>query len=151
MIYGKNIFNEENKFEQVSYAKNSPGEVIEDLKRNVFVVYKDVVCYKEVLNPSPFSVNILFDEFERIVRPFDTYAMLIDVSNAKRPDAKLRIAIGARMSRLPQGIFHCAYVTGKKPIINTAIRFLMFRSPLKNFSISSTIEVAIKKIENARR
>ena len=151
MVYGKDIFNNSGELEKIACLENIQKEVIEALRQNVFIVYKDVVCYKEVPVPSPLSVNVLFDEFVRIAEPLKTYAMLIDVSNARRPDAKLRLVIDARMNNLPGEIFHCAYITGKNPIINTAIRFLMFRSRLQSFSINRTKEIAIKKIENARR
>jgi len=76
--------------------------------------------------------------------------MLLDISESARPDAKTRRLINESLAAIATNVKHCGFFTGKNVIINTAIRFVMYGTGIKNYSVSKTREEALKAIHAAQ-
>jgi len=134
-------------FEKRPYKEDASPEEIQAIKNNISIYNSNIIYYNEIPVVSPFSIEISFDQVELLAKQLDSYGLLIDVRNSKRPDAETRRVINNRFFKLCENVEHVAFCTGSNFLINTVARFVVHRTSLNSFSINKTIEQSIAEIE----
>ena len=133
--------------EKKLYTADSTPEEVAAIKKRTWV-YKDrIIWVNELPLLSPFSININFDQLDVQSEGMDSYVLIIDLRNSARPDAKTRRTINRRFTLIKDQLRHCAYITGKNSLINTAIRFVMYGMEHSSYSVSQTESQALRKAE----
>lgn len=112
----------------------------------VWLYNRQTVWIDEASKVSPERADRTFDEVEKLIHGLDSFQMVINLSQAGRPDALTRKQIYQRLQRLRGRLGHCAYYTGSNLIITTAIRFVMRGLGLESYSVSATREEALEWI-----
>ncbi len=135
------------EFEHRAYDEHATEEEIQAIKNQVFVYEKGIICLKEIPVVSTFSINLVFDELERLGKQIAKHGILIDITETQRPDAQTRRVINARFSKICESVQHVSFCTGKNLLINTAARFVMYQTNLDSYSIHKTIEASIEAIK----
>ncbi len=135
--------------EKRQYNEDSTPYEIEMIRDRTILYDEGIVRINEIPIVSPFSITLCFDKVEELVEPGERFALIVDLSDSTRPDAKGRQVLNERFYRISKRLIHCSYITGKNVIINTAIRFVMYGTGLDSFSVDSDEERAIKKLKNA--
>lgn len=135
------------KFEQRTYKEDGTEEEIQAIKDRVFIYDEGIVYLKEAKTVNSFTINLVFDEMERLGRQTGKHGLLVDISNTQRPDAQTRRVINSRFSRVCESIEHVAFCTGKNIIINSVARFVMYQTNLDSYSIHKTVEAAVRAIK----
>ena len=123
-----------------------PQEEIDKLKANISVFDREkaIIYFKEYEYQDPTTVKVSFDEINRLSTEFDTFYLLIDLSDAGRPSPLAKRELNKRFRALKDRLLHISYVTGKNFLINAAIRFVMYKMNLNSYSIHSTQEKAVE-------
>lgn len=136
--------------EDRKYHENSTVEEICLIKDSVCFIEgeKKIIFFNELPQASPFTINLIFDEIEKMTEGLSHYGILIDLSNSKRPDAVTRRAIIHRFRRLETLTF-CVICTGKNALINTALRFIMYGAIDSTYSVVKNKEEGVQKLKNA--
>ncbi len=131
--------------EKRAYQENSTPEEIALLEERVKLLEEGIIYYHEVPVQCPFSVNVLFDKVQRLAENINSRqcGLIIDVSDADHPNAPTRKVINQRFARICNIIPHVAFITGKNAIMNTAIRFVLFGTNLKSYSVDNDVESAL--------
>lgn len=135
-------------FEKRPYNEDATPEEITAIKNNVHIYSPQVIYLDELPVVSPFSINLVFDEIERLGNELGLHGLVVDIRNTERPDAKARRVINARFSKVCESIEHVSFCTGKNILINTAARFVMYQTNLNSFSIHKTVEASIRAIKD---
>lgn len=135
------------KLERRTYHEDSSPEEISLLSNRVQIYQENILLYKEVYVTSPFTVNLLFDKLEYLIPEDYKPGILIDVSMADNPDAKSRKILNIRFKQIQDKVSHVAFITNKNLIINTAIRFVMYGTDLKSFSVNQDYDRALKNLK----
>ena len=120
-------------------------------EQNVYIYEQGIIYYKELHIATPESVLLFFSRVFELGKQFDNYGILIDLRDAKVPDAVTRRTINDEFSKLCDEASHVSFVTGKNILINTAAKFVMFQTDLNSYTVNKNIEdgiTAIKKIIN---
>jgi len=102
---------------------------------------------KEVPYPTEQSVLIIFNQIRFLSNKYDHYTIIIDLSEASRPKAKIRRCINDQFVSLANRLVHCSYIA-TNPLLQVALRFVMFNSGLDSYSIHSKWEDALKTVKS---
>ncbi len=135
--------------EKRQYNEDSTPYEIELIRSRTFLYEEGIIRANELPVVSPFTITLCFDKIEELAQSRETFALIIDLRDSARPDAKGRRVLNERFMNIASRLSHCSYITGKNAIINTAIRFVMYGTGLKSFSVDSDEETAIKKLKDA--
>jgi len=136
------------QIENRPYNEDATPEEIEAIRDRVYIHEGDIIYYDEVPVMTPFSTHILFDKMNELVTDLDQFAMIIDLRNSQRPDALSRRAVNERFGKVSKKLYHAGFCTGKNILINTAVKFVLFRAKLKSYSINKSLEHTIAAIKN---
>ncbi len=131
--------------EKRQYFEDSSAEVIEAIKDHVTILSDNIILIKEVPYPSSFSCTILMEEAasKKEALDFEKFYLIIDVRNTQRPNSETRRKLNDLIVKFCHDVIHVSFLTGKSPILNTAIKFVMFQTKLSSFSIDKNIEEAL--------
>ena len=135
------------KFEQKAYNEDATANEIQAIKNQVFVHSEGVVFLKEIPEVSPFSINLVFDEIERLGQQMGRHGIVIDIRETRRPNTETRRVINTRFTKICERVEHVSFCTGQNILINTAVRFVMYQTNLDSFSIHKTVEASINAIK----
>src|SRR5262245_39902898 len=112
------------KFETRGYDHTSTPEQVEALRERVYLHSPGVVMYREVPVPTLFQLDVFQGKLTELTRSMDSYALLVDLTEAAPPTAEirahLRIAFSARTN-----IRICAVFTGRNFMLNVAAKFVL--------------------------
>ena len=98
-------------FEARPYTETATVEEIKAIKDRVYLYDKQIIFFKELPVQSDFSVNIAFDQITELAQPLDQCGLIIDLSAAKRPNARVRRTINQRFKKICDHVDHVAYCT----------------------------------------
>jgi hypothetical protein len=90
----------------------------------------------------------MFDRMEQLARPWDRFAYVVDLTEAKRPDPETRAVLKARVIRLLPHITHLAVAVGDNLLMRAMARLFAYGMGLPSVAIHATRAEAI---EEARR
>lgn len=136
--------------ERKSYKEDCGKEIIKAIENRVYVYEPGVIYYKEMPVVSPFSVKIMSNKIKQLASQFENWTMILDLREAKRPDAKARRALHNNFDPLHKSAkFTAFYTTGF--LLNTSIHFAMFGLGSKTYSVTTKFDVALKDVKEALR
>ncbi len=131
------------------YLEDSTSKEVEAIIARVTVLDDNKFNVRELPQVTPFSINLIFDTLDQVTEGVDDIYLLVDLSEGGRPDAASRRVLNTRFNQLSKKINHCSFVTGKNVLVNTALRFILFGTGLKSYSVDSEYEVGLNKLNNA--
>lgn len=134
--------------EQRAYGPESTREETAAIADRVSIVDEGILLLQEIPVQSPFSVNVMFDRFEMLVRDWDRFAYVVDLTEAKRPDPETRAVLKERVLRLKLRVTHVAIAVGKNLLMRAMARLFAYGMGLASVGIHETRAEAI---EEARR
>lgn len=124
---------------------------IEIMKGNITLLEDKIIHFKEYPTQDIFSVNLSFDEITKMATSYDEFYLIIDLTEAGRPDVEAKKEIIKRFHILKDSIQHTAYYTGKNLLITAAIRFVMYQMGLDSYSVHSSKRNAITHVNMERK
>ncbi len=133
--------------EKRAYHEDSTPEEIALLMERVFMYEEKIIFYNEIPIVCPFSINLFFQKAEDLSGNFDGCGLIIDVSNTVHPDASTRKVINHRFTMICDKVSHVAFITGKNFLLNTTIRFVLFGTDLKSYSVNKNVDEAVVNIK----
>ncbi len=129
------------------YHSDCGEAIIEAIKRRVFVFEPGIIYIKEMPVSSPFSINLVCDQAVELAKQFDKWSLIVDLTEASRPDAKTRRTIFERFTVLSNDIQHISFYTNGF-MLNTIIRFVMYG--LENsYSVHYDFDKVLKTAQKA--
>lgn len=140
--------NAQRMLEKKAYHEDCGKQTIEELQKRVFLYCENIIYMKELPIVSPFTTNLLFDRIDELGSQFDKWALIIDLREAERPDARSRRTINKRFLELAKKNIYVAYYT-KGILLNTAIRFVMFGLNINSYSVNNNFENVLKSAKKS--
>ncbi|MDH5365546.1 MAG: hypothetical protein OEW67_01050 [Cyclobacteriaceae bacterium] len=119
---------------------------VEAMKKNVSLLEDEIIHFKEYPTQNIFSVNFCFDEITKLAAPYNHFYLIIDLTEAGRPNVLTRKEIKKRFHLIKSSIKHTAFYTGKNILITAAIRFVMYQIGLESYSVHTSKKDAISQI-----
>ena len=83
-----------------------------------------VLLMREMPVQSPFSINLMFDRLEGLARDWDRFSYVVDLREARRPDAETRAALKERAFRVSPRVAHVAIVVEGNLLMRAMARLL---------------------------
>jgi hypothetical protein len=133
------------ELEQHPYGPEATCDEREAMANRVFTFDERLVFMHELPVQSPFSVNLMFDRIELLARNWDRFAYVVDLTEAKRPDAETRVVLKARVGRLIPRVAHVAVVVGDNLLMRAMARLFAYNMGLASVGIHSTRAEAIEE------
>jgi hypothetical protein len=130
------------------YGPESTPEEQHTIADRVSVVAARVLLMRELPIQSPFTVQLMFDRIEALSQDWDRFAYVVDLTDAKRPNAKTRAALKERSLRINRRISHVAIVVGHNELMRIMARLFAYGMGLASVSVHAT---SAEAIERARR
>ena len=134
--------------EERAYGPESTREETAAIADRVSIVDEGILLLQEIPVQSPFSVNVMFDRFEMFARDWDRFAYVVDLTDAKRPDAETRAVLKERALRVKLRVTHVAVVVGNNLLMRAMARLFAYGMGMESVGIHETRAEAI---EEARR
>lgn len=134
--------------EKKAYDETCDKAILEAIKNRVFVYEPGIIYYKELPVVTPFTIALLSSCVITLGSQFDKWGVIIDLTEAPRPDAVSRRAINEQFADVSAKATHIGYYT-KGFLLNTAIRFVMFGSDTKTYSVSSNFDNILKSVRKS--
>ena len=124
--------------ERREYGPDSSPDEQELIQNRVFMYRPAVICWHEVPIMSVWQVEQMGVRFEQLTSSLDRFHLLINLSVAKPPNARVRVALRTVFSPAPAaGLDLCAVFTDKNYFINVAAKFVLGGAGLKTVSVHS--------------
>ncbi len=141
------------KIEAKKYGSNSNIEQIMLIKSRVSFLSDTIIFFKEIPIQTIFTVDLIFDHLELLVSKMNKGYLLVDLTEAKRPNAIVRRKLNERLNSLysKKKLEHIAFFTGKNKLLNITAKFIMFGVSSSSYSIHKYKKDAINIIENGRK
>lgn len=126
------------ELEHRPYGPESSPDEQALISNRVFMYRPDVICWHEVPIMSVWQVGQMGARFEELNSRLDRFDLLINLSVAKPPNARVRVALRSVFSRATgDGLKLCAVFTDKNYFINVAAKFVLGGAGLKAVSVHS--------------
>lgn len=132
------------------HKNDTSPEEIEYIRNTISKVGEHLYLYYELPLITPFSIDLCFEELQKLIGDDPYPYVLIDIHRCERPDAATRKAINKQFQKLANKVSYVAFSTGKGTFLNTTLKFVLYGSGLQAFSIHKSREEAFKKIEDVR-
>jgi hypothetical protein len=136
------------ELEQRAYGPESTREETAAIAERVSIVDEGILLMHEMPVQSPFSVNIMFDRLEALARDWDRFAYVVDLTDARRPDAETRAVLKERALRVKVRVTYVAIAVGNNVLMRAMARLFAYGMGLASVDIHATQAEAI---EEARR
>jgi len=127
----------------------STSEEREAIADRVSVVDAGIILMREIPIQSPFSVQLMYDRLETLSQDWDRFAYVVDLTEAKRPNAETRAALKERSLRINPRISHVAIVVGNNELMRVMARLFAYGMGLASVSIHATCAEAIDRARRA--
>jgi len=122
--------------EKIAYDENCDGAIKQALLDRVYILEPGVVYFKQIPLHSTYSLDLMFDEMFRLGKSFEKWSVIIDLTEASRPDAQSRRKINQTFKRLTaEAVFIGFYTKGL--VLNTIIRFVMYGLKSSSYTVST--------------
>ena len=128
-----------------AYGPESTPQESEAIADRVSVIDDRLVLIRELPVQSAFSVNLMFDRLDALTRDWDRFAYVVDLIEARRPDAATRAALKDRVVRVNSRVTHVAIVVGSNLIMRAMARLFAHGMGLDSASIHATRAEAIEE------
>jgi hypothetical protein len=128
----------------------SPDERAE-LRQRVWPVEDRLFMMVEVQHQSPFTVDVFFDRLAELTAGLDTFAYVVDLTVAQRPDARTRAQLRRRVTEINPRLAHVAVVVGANVVIRAVAKLAAFAIGFRSTSFHATVEDATEACRRALR
>ena len=126
------------ELERRPYGPDSSPDDQELISSRVYMYRPDIICWNEVPIMSVWQVGQMGARFEELASRLDRFHLLINMSVAKPPNARVRVSLRRVFSRATgAGLDLCAVFTDKNYFINVAAKFVLGGAGLKTVSVHS--------------
>jgi hypothetical protein len=136
------------KLEARPYGPDSTEEEAEAIRARIASLGGDVVLYREMPVQSPFHLDLFAEELARLASAMPSIALLIDLTEAKPPNAATRERLREIFGGL-KNLRHAAVFTGKNFVVNLAAKFVLAGLGLRAYTIHRTREEALAALADA--
>lgn len=106
------------------YGPESSDAEREALRDRVSLVEDHMVLFRAVPVPTPFQLDLCFDKIEELTAGMVSFALVIDLTEGRRPSAEVRAHLRERFSRLTR-IAHTSLLVGPNFLLSVAARFVL--------------------------
>ena len=135
--------------EQRAYRPDSTPEECDAIADRVSLIEERVLLMREMPVQSPFSINLMFDRLEALARDWDRFSYVVDLAEARRPDAETRAALKERVHRVSPRVAHVAIVVGGNLLMRAMARLFAYGMGLTSVGIHVTRAEAIEEAGRA--
>ena len=131
---------------QRPYGPESTREERDTIEERVSLIGERVLLMREIPVQSPFSVTLMFDRLETIVRDWDRFAYVVDLTEATRPGPETRAALKERVLAISPRVVHVAIVVGGNLLMRAMARLFAYGMGLRSVSIHTSRAEAIEEV-----
>jgi hypothetical protein len=135
--------------EQRAYGPDSTGEERDAIADRVSRLDERVLLLREMPVQSRFSIDLMFDRLEALAHDWDRFSYVVDLSDARRPDAETRAALKERVLRVSPRVAHVAIVVGGNLLMRAMARLFAYGMGLTSVGIHVTRAEAIEEAGRA--
>lgn len=129
------------------YGPGSSDEERAALRARVSRIEDRVLLFRAVPVPTPFQLDLSFDRIEELTAAMDGFALIVDLTEGRRPSAEVRAHLRHRFSRLTR-LAHTSIFVGPSFVLTVAARFVLRGAGRGSLTIHRRYEDAL---EAARR
>lgn len=129
------------------YGPGSSDAERQALRARVSVLEDGLVLFRAVPVPTPFQLDLSFDRIEELTAGLASFALVIDLTEGRRPNAEVRARLRERFSRLKR-LCHTSIVVGPNFVLTVAARFVLRGSGLGSLTFHRRY---VDALEAARR
>jgi hypothetical protein len=115
----------------------------------VSVIGDRLLLIHEVPVQTPTSVGIMLDRVEALSRDWDRFAYVLDLSEARRPDAEVRAALKARLATVSPRVVQVAAVVAGNRLMRAMARLVGYGMGLTHLTVHEAREQAIAEARRA--
>jgi hypothetical protein len=133
--------------EQRAYGPDSTREESDAIADRVSRIDERVLLMREMPVQTPFSIDVMFDRLEALASGWDRFSYVVDLSDARRPDAETRAALKRRVLRVSPRVAHVAIVVGSNLLMRAMARLFAYGMGLTSVGIHVTRDEAIEEAE----
>lgn len=137
------------ELEERPYGPDSTGDEREAVANRVSVVSDRVLLLREMTHQTPFSVDAMFDRIEALSRDWERFCYVVDLSQARRPDAETRAVLKGRVQRVNPRLVHVSIVVGHNPIMRAMARLVAHFMGMVSVSTHAALPAAIEEAMRA--
>jgi hypothetical protein len=98
--------------------------------------------------PTPFQLDLCFDEIEGLTASMPSFALVIDLTEGRRPSAEVRAHLRERFSRLT-GLAHTSLFVGRSLVLRVAARFVLRGAGRGSLTIHQRYDDALEAARHA--
>jgi hypothetical protein len=120
-----------------------------ELRSRVWKIDERLFMLREVPTQTPLTVDVLFDRLEELVTGLDRFAYVVDLTGAKRPDARSRARLRERILRINQRIVHAGVAVGSNAVMRAVANLVAFAAGFRSFSFHDTVQEATEVCRRA--
>jgi hypothetical protein len=131
------------------YGPDSTPEEIVAIRARIAPLGGDLVIYREMPVQSPFHLDLFEEELLRVSASMPELALLIDLTEARPPNAHTRERLRELFRKLGN-LRAAAVFTEKNFVVNLAAKFVLSGLGLKKYSIHRTREEALAALGHGR-
>ena len=132
-----------------SYGPDSTREESEAIADRVSRIDDRLLLLREIPVQSPFSINLMFDRLETLAHGWDRFSYVVDLSEARRPDAETRAALKERVVRVNPRVAHVAIVVGGNLLMRAMARLIAYGMGMTSVGVHVTRTEAIEEAGRA--
>lgn len=121
------------------------------IEERVTVVEPGIVLMREISVQTPFSIDVMHDRAEALCEGWPRLAMVVDLRDARRPNAITRQALRRRIGRLAPRVVHTAFIVGINRIMAAMAKLVGVSFGYRSVSLHDTVDDAIEEARRALR
>jgi hypothetical protein len=138
-------------FEAGPHEPDGGAEVRAELRGRVWLVEDRVFMMSEVPVQTAFTVDVLFDRLEELAAGLDRFAYVVDLSQVRRPDARVRERLRQRVTLINHRLVHAGMVVGGNAVIRAVAKLVAFSIGFRSFSFHGSVDDALEACRRALR
>lgn len=139
------------RIEKKYYGPESTREECEALKERVYFYKDNIIMFKEVPVQSNFQLDIFWEKINEITKGKDKFYLIIDLTEASPPSAKIRKYLKKKFSDSINKLPHVSVFTESNFMLNVAAKFVLSGIGFSSYSVHKTLEEALKEIHGKKQ
>jgi len=85
-----------------------------------------IIRFEELVVQTPFSVDIMFDEADRLSAGWERFSIIAVLQSSERPDSATRAVLKERFRRMRPRLVHLIVVSGSNVVMRAVARLIGF-------------------------
>jgi hypothetical protein len=124
---------------------------LDQLRRRVSRIDDRLFLMRQVPTQTPFTAEVLFDRLEELSAGLDRFAYVVDLTEAKRPDAPTRELLKRRIFRINERLAHVGLVVSTNVVMRALAKLVVFAGGVRSFSFHESVDDATEACRRALR